>query len=405
MEVVGIICEYNPMHKGHIYQIEQIRSLKKGSYILCLMSGDFVQRGGPAIYGKWSRTKSALSNGADLVIQLPTLYSTQSASIFSNGAVGILDSLKVCDYQGFSTENLDENGLLERYEKIKEFEKNKSVILNKKNTGISNIAAVTKIQEENGIKPLTGSNDILGFEYIKALKNKKSRIKPLVIKRCGGDYNSDRTDINHPSATAIRKAVQTGDIDAYKNIALSKENEKLQEFEIAKKINEEAVFDNEFLDIVKYKILINNNKSNLNKIFEVDEGIENLLIRHFMSSKTVDDIIDNLKSKRYSYAKLRRMIFNILLDIKKKEIDYINEKKFNAPYARILGFNENGRKILKKIKENSDIKLINKLANFSPENKYEEMFLKKDIFAANLYSIARKDVELNDFKTSPVYFS
>ena len=382
MQVSAIICEYNPFHSGHKYQIDSIKKNIEDTAIVCVMSGDFVQRGDVAIIDKHSRAEIAVRNGADLVLQLPTFFSTQVAEIFAKGSISLINSLGCVDYLCFGSEsgdveklnnninsNLDIQDLRQRLKKGNSFAKSYF-----KSESMMNM-----------------SNDILAIEYIRALKNTNSNVIPFIIKRQGSNYNDKDLNKVFSSATAIRESLKKGEISKIDSFIPYK---RQPYFETLK-------FDDDFFEFIKYAII--SKKDVLNNIFEIGEGLENRILSKVEESKDMEELIMNIKSKRYTYTRIRRILFNILLDIKKSDIEAIKLKSFSVPYARVLAFNDKGREVLKRIKQIGNIKIMNKVANHSVQDAYEKMLFEKDILATKIYNISIKSRYSNDYKDTPIY--
>ena len=293
MQVSAIICEYNPFHTGHKYQIDSIRENIEDVAIVCVMSGDFVQRGDVAIIDKHTRAKIAVENGADLVLQLPAFFSTQVAEIFARGGVSLINSLGCVDFLCFGSESGDIEKLYERANT----DKDKDILRQSLKAG--NSFASSYFTSESMINM---SNDILATEYIRALQGVKSDIRPYAIKRQGANYNDKALNENFSSATAIRESLKKGDISKIESFIPSGAKNY---FDIIK-------FDEDFFELIKYAIL--SKKDRLGEVFEIGEGLENRILSKIEESKDMEDLIKNIKSKRYTYTRIRRILFNILLD-------------------------------------------------------------------------------------------
>lgn len=382
MQVSAIICEYNPFHTGHKYQIDSIRENIEDVAIVCVMSGDFVQRGDVAIIDKHTRAKIAVENGADLVLQLPAFFSTQVAEIFARGSVSLINSLGCVDFLCFGSESGD----IEKLYESANSDTDKEILRQSLKSG--NSFASSYFTSESMINM---SNDILATEYIRALKNFKSKTRPFVIKRQGANYNDKGLNENFSSATAIRESLKKGDIAKIKSFIPSGAQNY---FDIIK-------FDEDFFELIKYSIITKKDK--LNEIFEIGEGLENKILSKIEESKDMEDLIMNIKSKRYTYTRIRRILFNILLDIKKTDIEEIKKRNFYLPYVRVLAFNDRGREVLKEIKKIGNIKIINKVANHSIQEPYEKTLFEKDILATKIYNISKKSRYSDDYRATPIY--
>lgn len=384
MQVSAIICEYNPFHTGHKYQIDSIRENIEDVTIVCVMSGDFVQRGDVAIIDKHTRAKIAVENGADLVLQLPAFFSTQVAEIFARGGVSLINLLGCVDFLCFGSESGDIEKLYERANS--DTDKDKEILRQSLKAG--NSFASSYFTSESMINM---SNDILATEYIRALQGVKSDIRPYAIKRQGANYNDKALNENFSSATAIRESLKKGDISKIEPFIPSGAKNY---FDIIK-------FDEDFFELIKYSII--SKKDTLNEIFEIGEGLENRILSKIEESKDMEDLIKNIKSKRYTYTRIRRILFNILLDIKKTDIEEIKRRNFYLPYVRVLAFNNRGREVLKEIKKIGNIKIINKVANHNVQDAYEKMLFEKDILATKIYNISKKSRYSDDYRATPIY--
>ena len=359
MKKIGIICEYNPFHNGHIYHINKIKEMFKDSMIIAVMSGNFTQRGIPSILSKNEKTKIALNNNIDLVVELPTIYATQGADIFAYGAVSILNQLKI-DYLVFGSESND----IKKLEDIAKFQLDNSTyhekVKNYLKEGFNYPTAMAKALENNNIST---PNDLLGLSYIKAIKLLKSNIIPLTIKRTNNFHSKDLENAIS-SATAIREAISN-----------KKDIKKYVPKEVLNILKEKKEID--FFPILKYKIITEG--VNIKKYLTVDEGIENRIIKVINDCNSLDELIQKIKTKRYTYNKLSRMFIHILCSITKD--DAIENKEIS--YIRILGFNPTGQQHLNKIKKELIVPLI-------VTEKYYKELLKDQIRIDNIYDLISK---------------
>lgn len=410
MKIVGLIVEYNPFHNGHKLHLEKSKELTGANYSVAIMSGHFLQRGEPALFDKWTRAKMAVSNGVDLVIELPTIYASQSAEYFSYGAIKILNSLNIIDSICFGSEDGDID-LLKLVSKIL-FEENddfKSILKTHVNQNNSYPRArqnalieyifnhdkyKNKYNKNVVLNLVSNPNNILGIEYIKALNKLKSNIKPFTITREKSDYNSSKLEGDICSATAIRESLKIdNNIDKLKDFIPLETYKNILE---TLKINN-PVFDDNFYDFIRYEIISKEKK--IDSIFEIKEGIENKILKEIKNSTTLKELLCNIKSKRYTYNTLKRILINILLNIKKNDVkQLINDSN----YCRVLAFNNNGRKILKKLKNSSDIKIINK---FKKDYINTNTSLNLDFKATNIYNLIynKNNYSFKDLLTSPIF--
>lgn len=366
VEKVGIIAEYNPFHNGHLYHLNKVKNMFPNSYLILVLIGNFTQRADISIINKWDKTKIALEYGFDLVVELPYNIATSSASIYALGAIKILDELN-CDYLVFGSETNDVEKFKEiaiKTSKNKIYQYKIKYFLDKGfNYPKSCSLALEHLFKDKIDKP----NDVLALEYVRSIINLKSKIKPISIKRTN-NYNDTNINDKITSASSIRKNISN------KELIINTLPKK--SYDLINNIN----YD-DFFKYLKYEILTNDN---LNDILDVDEGIENKLKKEIISVDKLEDLILKVKSKRYSYNRIKRMLLHILTKTKK---DYDKEVK----YIRVLGMNLNGMKILKEAKKNSNLQIVTKF-----KKEYYKLF-EDDIKASKLYSLLTKYDVKKDF--------
>lgn len=366
VEKVGIIAEYNPFHNGHLYHLNKVKNMFPNSYLILVLIGNFTQRADISIINKWDKTKIALEYGFDLVVELPYNIATSSASIYALGAIKILDELN-CDYLVFGSETNDVEKFKEiaiKTSKNKIYQDKIKYFLDKGfNYPKSCSLALEHLFKDKIDKP----NDVLALEYVRSIINLKSKIKPISIKRTN-NYNDTNINDKITSASSIRKNISN------KELIINTLPKK--SYDLINNIN----YD-DFFKYLKYEILTNDN---LNDILDVDEGIENKLKKEIISVDKLKDLILKVKSKRYSYNRIKRMLLHILTKTKK---DYDKEVK----YIRVLGMNLNGMKILKEAKKNSNLQIVTKF-----KKEYYKLF-EDDIKASKLYSLLTKYDVKRDF--------
>lgn len=344
MKKIGIICEYNPFHNGHLYHISKIKEMFDDSLIILVMSGNFTQRGEASIIPKYSKCDIALLSGIDLVIELPFIFATQSADVFAKTSIEILDKLNV-DYVVFGSETNDINKLTMLAKTQINNKKYDKLVKEYLDKGVNYPTALSKALYQLTDKKIDKPNDILGVSYIREILKLNSNITPICIKR-SNDYNSIELNDNITSASSIRYALSNG--DDVKNYVP----------EYVYGCLKNPIFTKNYFNLLKYKIMTENT---LEEYQTVDEGIQNRIKKCIIKSKDLDDLILKVKTKRYTYNKLSRMFIHILCNLKKEEV-----KKYNKiSYIRVLGFNIKGRNYLNEIKKDIDIPII---ANFSRTN-------------------------------------
>lgn len=413
-KVLGIIAEYNPFHNGHLHHLETSKKLTGADYTVAIISGNFTQRGSTSIIDKWSKAKMALENGIDLVIELPVLYSISSAENFADGAIKILNSLGIVDYLSFGAETSDISILNkiadilhsepEEYKKLLSLEltnglsfpkARENALINYIKSNANNIFENNESDFEKYKKALSSPNNILGIEYLKALKKYKSSIKPICISRFATDYNSTEllkvdtfisncNSQNFASATAIRELIKNKDFDTIKTVVPLESYSILMDcINYGCIIPDLNVFEKEIIYVLR-KMSI----EEIANIPDVSEGLEFSLKKAASSCNSVNDLLDIVKSKRYTITRLQRILLYSLLGISKNDIEI--SKKVKNPYARILGFNENGKNLISQISlKNPNIPLVTSVKKFVDNNSNDNLnlMLNKDIFATDVYSI------------------
>lgn len=377
MKNLAIISEYNPFHIGHKYHIEKSKQLTGATHITAIMSGNFVQRGEPAINDKYIRARNAVINGCDLVIELPFIYATSSSEYFSRGAINILEKSNSIDYLSFGSEsgNIDK---LKKCASIKFYSKE---IINdnfKKYSkrGLSYASAMQRAVSELSDFYPTKSNDILAVAYIERLLEINSKIKTITIKRKGADYNSLEKN-TFPSAAFLREEIKKG-IDISKYIA------KVDKLSSQSK----PVFLNQFKDMIFLSIL----RDNLNKILGCSEGLDMALINKLYSSNSIEELLGKVKTKRYALSRLKRLLIHILVRLDKSSFKKLNK----TSYIKVLAFNNNGRDIIRKIKKNSDIQLV-----YSYNDRINNNEINKCIYfdkiSSDIYALKQNKISINNY--------
>ncbi len=367
MKTAGIIAEYNPFHNGHKYHIEETRKLTDAEGVIVVMSGHFVQRGEYAICDKWSRAKMAIKGGADLVVELPAVYSCQSAEYFARGAVSILESLK-CNYLSFGTEAENTEEII----KIAEYLKNPDEKFRKTlEESLKKGASYPKaLSDALGNDTVNTPNNVLAIEYLKQIKN----MKPVGVKRQGSLHDGKG------SASDIRAK-----INANENAENLMPDTSTVIFGNALKANCEI-----YEKLVLYK-LRTINADELKNVPDVNEGLENRIIQMSHKATTLDELLELVKTKRYTMARIRRILTNALLGITKEDIIKSPE------YIRVLAMNKKGMQILSDLRDNTDIPIITKVAD-APKSA----MLEADVRATNIYSLLTNTPSMADYTTSPV---
>lgn len=358
MEKIGIICEYNPFHNGHIYHIKKIKEKYKDSIIILASSGYFTQRGDISILSKYDKVKLALKNMVDIIIEIPTIYTLNSSDTFANISIKALNEAG-CERIIFGSETNNIDYLTNIANKFNQDNINKEIkkYLDKGYNYPTSLSKALKVKLD--------SNDILAVSYIKAINNINKNIKPNSIKRTS-TYNDLEENNKIISANNIRYRFYNNEnidkfIPNYDDIKLVKPN------------------INKAFELIKYRIITD---KDLNTYLGVDEGIENRLKKVILKSNTLDELIENTKSKRYTKSRIKRMLIHILLGIKKEDIN-INNNKY-----RIIGLSNKGRKY---IKENKPSNLV-----FKYEGRIREIEINTSIIYDELTNKSEYKKEISN---------
>lgn len=412
MKVVGIVSEYNPFHNGHKYHIQAAKEACGSDYAICIMSGSFVQRGEPAIYDKWSRARMAVMNGADLVIELPVVYACQPAEIFALGAVKILNSMGIVDYICFGSE-LGDTDALHKLAKLlhNEPQEFKQLLRTQLEQGMSYPKAVSNAlasytseddrMDADGI--LRNPNNVLGIEYIKALLALNSNIEPVAVKRIASGYNDVDITGSIASATAVRSEIKEKGISGKVRSSVPENSVAIIESNL--KSCRHPLYLNDFSDMLLYRLRLID-EAELRKYMNVREGIENRLKKYAQTSRDCEELIECVKTKRYTRTYIQRLLCHMLLDIRKSDIASFKGLDYPS-YIRILAFNENGTGLLKELKKLAAYPVISKVADFRcHDDRINKMFA-YDILATNIYNLGYRTPEFKkgseDYLTSPYY--
>ena len=380
MKSVGIICEYNPFHNGHLYHVNKVKELYPDHIIILVMSGNFTQRGDVSIINKWDKTEIALHYGVDIVIELPYVFATESADKFAKASIEILDQLNVdCIVFGSESNNI---------EKLKEIadiqlnnKKYDKLVKEYLSEGINYPTALSKAIYTLTNKKIDKPNDILALSYIREIIKQEADIEPISIKR-NNDYNSLELNDGMTSASSIRYALENNeDISSY---VPDKTKEYL----------DNPMFNNNYFSLLKYKILT---EKDLSIYQTVDEGIENRLKKYIINSKDLNEFILKVKTKRYTYNKLNRMFNHIICNFTKEEAECFTE----IEYIRILGFSYKGQTYLNKIKKEIEIPIITTFSNIKSDMLDVE-FRTTCVYASVLNEKDKIKLIESEYKNSPI---
>lgn len=341
MKLLGIVSEYNPFHKGHKFHIENAREKSGCDGVVAVMSGNYVQRGEGALFEKSVRAKAAVDGGVDLVLELSPFFSLSSAEKFSFSAVKILSSISEVKFLSFGAESTNLKLFDEAAELLfSEPEEYKEALKESLKSGMSfasaREAAFRALGKEQLLPLISSPNNILGVEYLKALKKLNSDIQPVIIKREGSAHDSLlKTDM--PSASYLREKFLCGDTEEFLR-------------GIPSDFSGEKFFDKEAFEKMILSKIILMDKEELKEIDGISEGLENRIKEMSRSAESLEELMELVKSKRFAYSRIKRSLVSAGLGIKKEEI--------SPMYAKVLCFNENGQKILNKIKKTSEIPIV-----------------------------------------------
>ena len=388
--VVGIIAEYNPFHNGHAYHLEKSKELAKADYVIAVVSGNFVQRGNVSLINKWDKANMALAEGADLVIELPTVYSISSAENFAYGAVKILSSLNIVDYIAFGTET-DNINILEKCADILYRQPQKFV--NLLNHELSKGLSFPKARENallmylNDIRTysnvLSSPNNILAIEYLKALKRLKSHIRPIAIKRKGSGYNELEITNNFASATAIRKKIIDNKPAGISKLMPSNSYRVLyNSIQKGHFVKDITSFEKEILYVLR-KMSV----KEIENLPDVTEGLEHAIKNAASSCNTIEEFMNIIKTKRYTNTRIQRILLYALLGITKDDMK--NSMKVQ-PYIRVLGMNNKGKDLISVIsRSNPNLNIITSVKKYIDSNPNKNLLnmLNIDINATNTYTL------------------
>ncbi len=406
MKSLGVIVEYNPFHNGHLFHLTESKRKTGADVVIAVMSGQFLQRGEPALVSKWTRTKMALSNGIDIVVELPYAFATQKAEVFASGSISILSGLK-CDSVCFGSEQ----GNIEDFEqtiRLMDDQKEKHDLLVQEFIGqgysfprASSLAFLKLTENSDQVLDLTKPNNILGYHYVKAIHEQKSSLQPSTIERTGAGYHDPEfNDTPIASATSIRKHLfdHSGNIEKVQRFVPEKTFDLLGHY-----LHHVGSFHQweDYFSLLKYRILCST-PSELAEIYEVEEGLENRLIHTMKESLTFHEFMTKLKTKRYTWTRLQRMCTHLLTNTKKDVMLNVSSSK-RSEYIRLLGMSRRGQHYLKLIKKEVELPILSKVSGVKSH------MLDMDIRATNTYALkfpepTRSEWMLQEFSKPPIRY-
>ncbi|MBT9776581.1 nucleotidyltransferase [Clostridium sp. MCC353] len=387
MKVVGLIAEYNPFHNGHLYHIQKARELTGAEYVIVIMSGDFVQRGAPAVYDKYTRSLMALKSGADLVLEMPSVFATSSAEDFASCGVALLDQLGIVDSICFGSECgevqplfkiaavlAEEHG--DYQELLKDYIRSGLTYPDARAKALSSWLSLSPLESSLLLSP----NNILGIEYIKALLRRKSGITPVTVKRNGHGYHDLSLSGEFASATAIRKLLASP--DGLISIASQVPEQVLEAI-----LQGMPVFPDDLTSILNYTLLtLIRDGGDLTEYLDISEELAGRIRNLFLQFKSFTERTEDLKTKQYTYSRISRCLLHLILGSRQADAAAYREKGY-CGYARVLGFKKESADLLTGIKKHSSLPLITKPA--AAGSYIDAVFLpmfSQDLYASHVYN-------------------
>lgn len=361
LKSVGVIVEYNPFHHGHMYHLTEAKRISEADVLIAVMSGNFLQRGEPALVSKWTRTKMAIAGGADIVVELPYAFATQKAETFAFGAISILDALH-CDSYCFGSEAGDTNKIAEtihflatnreKYEQLVRF-----YIKKGDSYPTASSKAFFSLDDNRKHLDLSKPNNILGYHYMKAAMQLQSKMNAYTVKRKAAQYNDRHLPAGTiASATSIREKLQTEkNIDVIEQYVPQTTLEELRRYQI--KFGLLSNWEH-YWPFLQYRLLTADVKEIAN-IYEMEEGIEYRLKKAAKYANSFQSFMKEVKTKRYTWTRIQRMCVHILTNTTKKEMQQHHEQ---VSHIRLLGMNKKGQLYLRQVKRHIPIPFISTLS-------------------------------------------
>ena len=415
METVGVIAEYNPFHNGHLLQLREIRRLFPRADIIVAMSGSFTQRGTVAILDKWQRAEAAVRSGASLVLELPAVFSTRSAQYFASGGVRLFNRLDVVDCLAFGSECSSLARLQSMRKKIEAAEN--GGLKNRLRAGGSYASALTEAAAPDDL--MRQPNVILALEYLRALSKTGSHIEPLPLPRFSARHHeralpAEGEENSVASASAIRTALTDPSAKDGDTLAAALHAVPAAVKDMLLQAKKHRFNDSSLLFRPILSLLLADAPDGLRSVAGVSEGLEHRLRRAALSARSFEELVESVRSKRYPLARIRRLLLHLLLRLSADDAKIFDEQ--GPLYARVLAFNDDGRRLLRKIKKRAEIPAVAKTARFLPMRALEsgsltpaQQMLTFDLRATALASLTSTPVgspSANaDFIVSPIYIS
>lgn len=404
MKATGIVVEYNPFHNGHLHHLQQTRLKTNSDIVIAVMSGNFLQRGEPALVDKWTRSKMAIAAGVDLVIELPYAFATAQASDFAKGALFLLDALK-CHSFCFGSEE----GSLEAFQQtynllLTNNEDYNTAIAAFMKKGLSYPKALNESYREISkntdvrLVDLSKPNNILGYHYIQAANQLNSQIQPQTIQRIVANYHDDVSNIETiASATGIRKLLFEGQkLEEVKAYMPAKSLEGLYEWQCS-----HGSFGSweQFYPTLRL-IILRSSKEKLAQIAEITEGMENAIWKAARTHSSFQAFMQQIKSKRFTWTRIQRMLTHIYTDFNWNQL-----REIDVPtYIRPLAMNKNGQAYLQSIKKDLQLPLISRVAASKKDKQLQLDIKAADLYYLGLQTSYGQHMVGSDFRTAPIIF-
>ena len=378
MPTAGVICEFDPFHKGHQHLFDQLRSVYGADRIVCVMSGDFTQRGHPAGWDKFKRARAAAACGADLVLELPFAYAVSSADLFAAGGIRILKGLSCVDMLGFGSESGDIGILLDAASKTitedAEISESVKAALSEGRSYADAFSSAT------GNDAFSSPNDTLAVCYLRENIIQKAGLMPAIVKRIGSGHGSEILSDDSVSSSGIRNTIRlNGNFNDLKDHIPDKAFDLLKNDSFAGFDTDDRLFA-----VLRHLITVTPAKK-LSEAPEISEGLENRIKQSVLSAVDLDSLIKSIKTRRYTYARVSRILMQLLVGITKEDIALFREN--GTSYAKVLAFNNKGTSILKEAASNGEISIVSNVNKYRPKDSAEERMLNLDMISADIYSI------------------
>ncbi|MCF6136993.1 nucleotidyltransferase [Pseudalkalibacillus berkeleyi] len=403
MKSLGLVVEYNPFHNGHLFHLQQAKKTSNADVTVAVMSGNFLQRGEPALVSKWTRTRMALEAGVDLVVELPYAFATQRADRFAYGAITILNALKT-DEVIFGSESGNIRPFNETVDFLNKNEEEYNLLIQEKvKSGVSYPSATSEAFKQLSNRPqetidLSKPNNILGYHYVQSIRQIHSNMKANTIQRTGAGYHDEGVGVNNiASATGIRKMLfeHGSDLSAITSYVPKSTLNRLQDH-----FNSFGHFLNwdRFFLLLKHR-LITSTPEELRDIYDCEEGLENRLKEYITQAEDFTSFMQSVKTKRYTWTRIQRLCTHILTNAKKNTM----ERALTEPptYIRLLGMTETGQHYLSGIKKDLNLPLVSTLS------KYKDPFFELDKQSTNTYILgfpykAQKVLYKQEYSNTPI---